>query len=85
MAQTTRIGVDVGGTFTDLALHDEARGLAHTGKLPTTPDEPGRAIIEPRPGLRPVMAFLHAELADEEQLRGEFARVHVCRRFAMPI
>jgi hypothetical protein len=29
--------------------------------------------------------FLHAKLADEEQLRGEFARVHVCRRFAMPI
>lgn len=47
--------------------------------------EPGRAIGAPRPGLRPIMAFLHAGLADEEQLRGEFARVHVCRRFAMPI
>lgn len=48
-------------------------------------DEPGRAIGEPRPGLRPVMAFLHAALADTEQLRGEFARIHVCRRSAMPI
>lgn len=27
-------------------------------------------------------AFLHAELADELQLRRQFARVHVCRRFA---
>lgn len=51
----------------------------------TDPDEPGRAIGDPRPGLRPIMAFLHAKVADEEQLRGEFARVHVCRRFAMPV
>jgi N-methylhydantoinase A len=46
MTKTTRIGVDVGGTFTDLALHDEARGLTHVGKLLTTPDEPSRAIID---------------------------------------
>jgi N-acetylglutamate synthase-like GNAT family acetyltransferase len=51
----------------------------------TDRDEPGRAIGEPRPGLRPIMAFLHAGLADEEHLRGEFARVHVCRRFAMSV
>jgi N-methylhydantoinase A len=46
MAKTTRIGVDVGGTFTDLVLHDEARALTHTGKLLTTPDEPSRAIVD---------------------------------------
>lgn len=68
----------MGFTESDHYLHVYANCRA-------APDEPGRAIIEPRPGLRPVMAFLHAELADEEQLRGEFARVHVCRRFAMPI
>jgi N-acetylglutamate synthase-like GNAT family acetyltransferase len=48
-------------------------------------DEPARAIGAPRPGLRPIMAFLHAGLGDEERLRREFARVHVCRRFAMTI
>ncbi|MFE9429092.1 GNAT family N-acetyltransferase [Kitasatospora sp. NPDC006697] len=47
--------------------------------------EPGRAISEARPGLRPMLVFLHAPMADEERLRGEFARVHVDRRFAMPI
>ena len=45
MRRSTRIGVDVGGTFTDLVLHDPARGLTRTGKLPTTPDAPSRAIV----------------------------------------
>ena len=46
MAGTARIGVDVGGTFTDLVLHDPQRDAVHTGKLLTTPDDPSRAIIE---------------------------------------
>jgi N-methylhydantoinase A len=41
-----RIGVDVGGTFTDLVLHDAARNITRTGKLLTTPDDPSRAITE---------------------------------------
>ncbi|MEY9870654.1 N-acetylglutamate synthase-like GNAT family acetyltransferase [Streptacidiphilus sp. MAP12-33] len=49
----------------------------------TAPGEPARAVETPRPGLRPIALFLHARLADEERLRAEFARVHVCRRFAM--
>ncbi len=51
----------------------------------TDPGEPDRAIGSRRPGLRPVMAFLHADLAEEQRLRREFGRVHVCRRFAMPL
>ncbi len=43
--RTARIGVDVGGTFTDLVLHDPARDLVHSGKLLTTPDDPSVAII----------------------------------------
>lgn len=46
MAKTTRIGVDIGGTFTDFVLHDEARGITRTGKRLTTPDDPSRAIVE---------------------------------------
>ncbi|MEU1097579.1 GNAT family N-acetyltransferase [Streptomyces sp. NPDC005877] len=68
----------MGFTESDHYLHVHANYRAD-------PHEPGRTIIEPRPDLRPVMAFLHASLADEEQLRDQFARVHVCRRFAMPI
>lgn len=46
MAKTARIGVDIGGTFTDFVFHDEVRGITRTGKRLTTPDDPGRAIVE---------------------------------------
>lgn len=46
MEKTTRIGVDIGGTFTDFVLHDEVRALTWTGKRLTTPEAPSRAIIE---------------------------------------
>jgi N-methylhydantoinase A len=40
-----RIGVDIGGTFTDLALFDDT-GEALTHKLLTTPADPAEAVIE---------------------------------------
>ncbi|WP_042377172.1 GNAT family N-acetyltransferase [Streptacidiphilus melanogenes] len=51
----------------------------------TDPAEPRRAVAEARPGLRPILVFAHAPLADEQRLRGEFSRVHVDRRFSMPV
>jgi len=46
MVKKVRIGVDVGGTFTDFVLVDEARDLIFTGKQLTTPDDPSAAIME---------------------------------------
>ena len=46
MLRSTRIGVDIGGTFTDFVLHDAVRGITHAGKRLTTPEQPSRAIIE---------------------------------------
>ena len=40
-----RIGVDVGGTFTDLILIDEAAGAITVDKVPSTPDDPARAVM----------------------------------------
>ena len=40
------IGVDVGGTFTDFYALDETSGAVYTGKRPSTPDNPARAIVE---------------------------------------
>jgi N-methylhydantoinase A len=40
------IGVDIGGTFTDLVWVDEATGTVRVGKLLTTPKEPAQAVEE---------------------------------------
>ena len=40
------IGVDVGGTFTDFSAYDEETGQSHVYKVSSTPDKPGRAIVE---------------------------------------
>ncbi len=46
-----RIGVDVGGTFTDLILVDEDSGRITVDKVPSTPDDPSRAVVEGIGGL----------------------------------
>ena len=39
------VGVDIGGTFTDFMLYDTESGSVHVHKVPSTPDEPGRAMV----------------------------------------
>lgn len=46
MDKRVRVGVDVGGTFTDFVLVDEDRDLIFTGKRLTTADDPSIAIAE---------------------------------------
>ncbi len=41
-----RIGVDIGGTFTDLALHDRHGNRLAIHKQLTTPEDPSLAVIE---------------------------------------
>ena len=41
-----RIGVDSGGTFTDICLVDESTGDVRVWKVPSTPDDPSRAIAQ---------------------------------------
>lgn len=41
-----RIGVDTGGTFTDVCAFDDATGTVHVRKVSSTPDDPGRAILQ---------------------------------------
>ncbi|MBI4608702.1 MAG: hydantoinase/oxoprolinase family protein [Candidatus Rokubacteria bacterium] len=40
-----RIGIDVGGTFTDLALLNEETGVLIVGKVPSTPSDPSEGIL----------------------------------------
>ena len=40
------IGVDVGGTFTDVIYTDTGDASVHSHKVPSTPDDPSRAVLE---------------------------------------
>jgi N-methylhydantoinase A/oxoprolinase/acetone carboxylase beta subunit len=40
-----RLGVDVGGTHTDIVLADETTGSLIIEKVPSTPGNPARAVI----------------------------------------
>ena len=40
-----RVGVDIGGTFTDVALVDEASGRIGVAKVPTTPDDFSQGVV----------------------------------------
>jgi N-methylhydantoinase A len=61
----SRIGVDVGGTFTDLTTYDDATGEVRVVKEPTTPWAPEEGVVEavrrgvPEPLLRTAAFFLH--------------------------
>jgi N-methylhydantoinase A len=45
VAGPLRVGVDIGGTFTDLCVLDDD-GIVAVGKVLTTPEEPARAVEE---------------------------------------
>lgn len=45
MPEALRFGVDTGGTFTDLVIEGDPRGLL-LAKRPTTPDDPLRGLID---------------------------------------
>ena len=48
-----RLGVDIGGTFTDFVLEEVGTGRLHLGKTLTTPSDPSDAVIE---GLKALLA-----------------------------
>ncbi len=45
-APRIRIGIDIGGTFTDLQIFDGRTGALHSFKTPTTPHDPSEGLIE---------------------------------------
>ena len=62
-----RVGVDIGGTFIDFCLWDEAREELHSLKVLTTPETPGAELLQglellqERHGIRPadITSFVH--------------------------
>lgn len=79
-----RLGVDVGGTFTDVLLIDEATGQTHRVKTPSTPADQAQGVREglakvcALAGIRPsqIGQFLHGTtVATNAVLEGKGARV----------
>ncbi len=79
-----RLGVDVGGTFTDLLVIDEATGRTFRDKVPSTPHDPSEAVIAGarqlcgRAGIEPheLALFLHGTtVATNAVLEHKIARV----------
>lgn len=70
------IGVDTGGTFTDLILVEGSS--VRTWKLPSTPDDPSRAVLEGVRhllGERKALVFHGSTVATNALLEGKGARV----------
>lgn len=79
-----RLGVDVGGTFTDLLLHDDKNGRTYRAKTPSTPEDQsigvskGIALICERAGIptSELDLVLHGTtVATNAVLEGKGARV----------
>ena len=60
-----RIGVDVGGTFTDLILVDEESGRVTVDKVASTPDDPAKGVID---GVREICGKAEVALSDVDNL-----------------
>jgi N-methylhydantoinase A/oxoprolinase/acetone carboxylase beta subunit len=60
-----RLGVDVGGTFTDLIYVDDEAGQILVHKLPTTPDDPSQGTVQ---GIKELTALAGTEPSQLEQV-----------------
>ena len=58
MTRRLRIGIDTGGTFTDVVAFDEQTGELTTTKTPSTPDDPAEGFMA---GIEKVLGVLGAD------------------------
>ena len=82
-----RLTVDTGGTFSDFVYLNEDTGEISIGKIPSTPDDPSRAILQ---GIEHLLSrgvdsneityFCHGTTVGTNALlegKGEIGRAHV--------
>lgn len=60
---SVRVAVDIGGTFTDIALLDGA-GIIHQSKVSSTPDDPSRAVVQGVAALLAELRIAPAQVAE---------------------
>lgn len=56
--QSHSLGIDIGGTFTDIVVYDHGRGRQYSRKVLTTHDDPARAVME---GVQQLLKAHHVE------------------------
>src|SRR5204863_5780390 len=61
MPRRIRIGIDTGGTFTDVVAFDEDTGVLVTTKTPSTPADPAEGFMA---GVRKVLSTMDASPGD---------------------
>jgi N-methylhydantoinase A len=64
-ARRYRIGFDIGGTFTDFALHDRETGAVHVWKRLSTPSDPSVGALA---GIDDLLTHAGAAMAEVEQV-----------------
>ena len=62
MQYPVRVAVDIGGTFTDLQIHDARTGDVHAFKTPSTPQDPSIGLIEGLSGASQRYGFKLSEI-----------------------
>ena len=67
-AASCRIGIDVGGTFTDFVLIDRASGKLVRYKEPSVPDDPSASVER---GIPPLIARAGVRAEDVERINAE--------------
>ena len=55
LSRRLRIGIDTGGTFTDVVAVDEATGEIFTTKTPSTPGDPSIGVLD---GIRKILRLI---------------------------
>ena len=60
-----RLGIDVGGTFTDVVVIDEAKGTINLTKTPSVPQAPNKAVIN---GINKIVDMYDVDLSQVDFL-----------------
>ena len=63
------VGVDVGGTFTDLILIDEQSGGVRISKVPSTPENQAFGVMSVEEGLKMIISFGMTNIESPDTLK----------------
>ena len=69
----SRIGVDIGGTFTDFIVYDESGNRVIIDKIPTTPQSPEKAVVE----------VIKRNLSREELEKNDFSIITIIKSYTI--